>query len=284
MMQRAPLDGRVLGAFQRACLLQMARDEVVALVFPEIGDGPLNIVVDKQQGVFAPMEPSTPVRLDEDRLYVGELETMLDQATVWEPRPDWEQLRRCHATILEHVPRLRALAVQCAPPESLWEVLVGPAADLAYAVPAKQAAEDLRAAWGSGREADGRVKASAERLAGLGCGLTPAGDDFLAGAMLWAWLAQRNPEPFCQVVLEAAAPRTTTLSVAFLRATAKGECTAAWHPLLSSLMNSAGRGLEVAVQEVISHGHTSGADMLAGFVWMGLAPVEAGIAQVMGDS
>lgn len=284
MMQRAPLDGRVLGVFQRACLLQLTRDEVVALVFPEIGDGPLNVVVHEQQGVFAPMEPDTPVRLDEDRLYVGELETLLDQAMVWEPRPAWEQLRRYHATILEHLPRLCAQALQCVPPESLWELLVGPAADLAYAGPAKQAAEDLRAAWGCGWEADGRVKASAERLAGLGCGLTPAGDDFLAGAMLWAWLAHRNPEPFCQVVLEAAAPRTTTLSVAFLRATAKGECTAAWHHLLSSLMNSAERELEVAVQGVMSHGHTSGADMLAGFVWMGLAPVEAGIAQMMGDS
>ena len=57
-------------------------------------------------------------------------------------------------------------------------------------------------------------------LAGLGDGLTPAGDDWLVGMMLWAWLAHAAPRRFCQVLSDAAVPRTTTLSAAFLQAAA----------------------------------------------------------------
>ena len=111
----------------------------------------------------------------------------------------------------------------------------------------------------------------AARLAGLGTGLTPAGDDFLAGLMTWAWLAHPAPRAFCQVVLGAAVPRTTVLSAAFLRAAAAGECSIAWHHLLAALSDRqkplrVSETLRGSVQEVLSHGHTSGADTLAGFL------------------
>jgi hypothetical protein len=111
----------------------------------------------------------------------------------------------------------------------------------------------------------------AARLAGLGTGLTPAGDDFLAGLMTWAWLVHPAPRSFCHVVLGAAVPRTTALSAAFLRAAAAGECSIAWHRLLAALTDTqktlgVSATLRLSVQEVLSHGHTSGADVLAGFL------------------
>ena len=126
-------------------------------------------------------------------------------------------------------------------------------------------AKNLRSGW------EGDVTAlrdAAAHLAGLGIGLTPAGDDFLAGIMLWAWLAYPAPGPLCRALVEAAAPRTTTLSAAFLRAAARGECDANWHQLLAALSTGSAAQLAPAVQQVVAHGATSGADMLAGFLWL----------------
>jgi hypothetical protein len=131
----------------------------------------------------------------------------------------------------------------------------------------REATAGLRAGW------DGEIpqlQAGAASLAGLGGGLTPAGDDFLTGVMLWAWLAHPTPERFCQLVFEAAAPRTTTLSGAFLRAAAGGECNASWHCLLVALKGREPVLLVDAVSDALAQGSTSGADALAGFLWMGL--------------
>ncbi len=125
----------------------------------------------------------------------------------------------------------------------------------------RTAAEALRDGLAGDRES---LRRGSEQLAGWGPGLTPAGDDYLCGTMLRARLDHPAGETLCQVVAEAAAPRTTTLSAAWLRAAANGECTAAWHRLLGALV---GRGvLEAALLSVLAHGATSGADTLAGFL------------------
>jgi hypothetical protein len=121
-------------------------------------------------------------------------------------------------------------------------------------------------------------------LAGLGGGLTPAGDDFLTGVMLWAWLTHLEPQGFCRRLFEASAARTTMLSAAFLRSAAEGECSAAWHDLLAALDGGPEQQLAEAVASVLSFGHTSGADALAGFVGMGWASTQAESIQVAGES
>ena len=127
----------------------------------------------------------------------------------------------------------------------------------------RRTARELVAGWAGDEDA---LRRGARRLAGLGGGLTPAGDDFLAGLMLRAWLDHPAPEAFCWPIVDAAAPRTTALSAAFLRAAARGECSAAWHGLLAALAGGGPALLEEAMCRVLAHGHTSGADMLAGFL------------------
>jgi hypothetical protein len=86
--------------------------------------------------------------------------------------------------------------------------------------------------------------------------------------MIWAWLAHPSPEWFCRLLLKAAAPKTTLLSAAFLRAASRGECSAPWHDLLAAMEDRRERRVAAAIRNVVSRGHTSGADALAGFVWM----------------
>jgi len=113
-------------------------------------------------------------------------------------------------------------------------------------------------------------------LAGLGGGLTPAGDDFLAGTMLRAWLTQPTPRALCRALVTVAVPRTTTLSASFLRAAARGECSAPWHALLAAMGDEPNSVVEAkitaAVQKILSHGATSGADSLTGFLFPFDAP------------
>lgn len=113
------------------------------------------------------------------------------------------------------------------------------------------------------------VREAAGRLAGLGPGLTPSGDDVLAGAMLALTLV-RSPQPtrLREVILRAVGERTTRVSGAYLQAASRGEAGEAWHALRDALApQTAGPGaLDSAARRVMAFGETSGADMLAGFV------------------
>lgn len=266
-------DAQVLAVFERACDLVTPDGVVVALVLPQIGDGPLNVVVDGEAGLFAGIDAGAPVTLDGDRLWVSDLEVDLGRAAMWEPRPDWDTLRSRRAAIVSCLPLVRARCLRYAPGGSLLGLLGAPqptdAPARAIFSTARGAAEALREGWAGDFK---RLREGAARLAGLGSGLTPAGDDFLTGAMLQAWLAHAAPDHVCSAVSAMAVSRTTTLSAAFLRAAARGECSAPWHALLAAM----GEGLRdeteakitAAVLKVLKGGATSGADSLAGFLYL----------------
>jgi hypothetical protein len=288
-LDRTSFPGQIVAVYDRASTLAFPDGNLVSLVSPEIGDGPLNIVMAPRSfppeadipRALAAFQPGQEVHLEDRWLEVGEFAVSLDGAVTWEPCPDWERLRTRRETITGHLAHLKALALRLAREDSLL-VLVG--ADPGRDRPASasyrpadsfhfeeslqsvalEAALILRAGW----EGDStQLQVGAEQLAGLGGGLTPAGDDFLSGVMLWTWLAHPDPEPCCRVMLEAAASRTTTFSAALLRAAAAGECSTSWHRLLAILERGEVQHLAATVEEVLSYGHTSGADTLAGFLW-----------------
>ena len=299
-LHRSPashLDAHVLAVFEHACDLVTHEGDVVALVMPRAGNGPLNVVVDGPAGLFAGLEQGDPATLAGECLRVGRLRVDLGAAAVWEPRPDWDALRARRDAIVASLPLLRDLCLHVAPAGSLLSgasdgrtpgfsreiptevgrppLVVPPIQDGAHAdavfAAVWRAAEALREGWQGKTE---RLHEGVLGLAGLGSGLTPAGDDYLTGALLWAWLAHPAPAPFCRALVEAAIPRTTLLSAAFLRAAARGECSAPWHSLLGALgqrVEAQGTGWQPAlhkvVQEIMAHGATSGADTLAGFLY-----------------
>ena len=268
LLHQGRFDARVLAVFEQACDLLTSDGQVVALVTPHIGDGPLNVVVDGAQEIFARIYAGAPVRLAGERLWVGAIGIELGNAATWEPCPDWDTLRARRTAILPHLAHLRALCLDLAPAGSFLALLGAPAPGNAVArdtlSAAQAAAEALREGWEGDRE---QLRAAAAGLAGLGGGLTPAGDDFLAGAMLRAWLVHPTPGPPCRTLIEVAAPRTTALSAAFLRAAARGECSAPWHALLAALAGDDEKETTAAARDVLSHGATSGADSLAGFLY-----------------
>jgi hypothetical protein len=102
------------------------------------------------------------------------------------------------------------------------------------------------------RQAPGPAPDAAS-LAGLGPGLTPAGDDLIVGYVAGLQLLHGRSEQ-AAALAEAAARRTTSLSATLLRHAARGELPEAAHEYLD-------RGLEAGL---LAWGQTSGRMLLAG--------------------
>ena len=115
------------------------------------------------------------------------------------------------------------------------------------------------------------------RLLGVGPGLTPAGDDLLAGLLVGLWSFGQQAEPLRLAVLAGLAAGTTDLSAALLRCAARGESIPQVNQLLRTLSGSASQGrLDHAMYELVRVGHTSGTALATG--------VLAAATMAIGDS
>jgi hypothetical protein len=262
---------RVLFAGRHACNLLSDDGSLVSLVDPDIGDGPLSIVLNSLDSLSISAQTTHRMTFSQDWLALDGSRIGLQGANIWDPCPDWHALRKSCVRIRSALAIVRDTCARRAS-ASLFAPLLGlpsPGSGLASAAlrRARSNLMDLRAGWTGDRR---RLRWGATSIAGLGIGLTPSGDDLLAGAMLWAWLAHPTPRTFCRDVCRAAAPRTTALSAAFLRAAAEGQCSAPWHALLTALQTTDRANIVRATHEVLSHGATSGADALIGFLCFSL--------------
>jgi hypothetical protein len=102
-------------------------------------------------------------------------------------------------------------------------------------------------------------------LLGVGPGLTPAGDDVLAGLLVGLWSFRRRVEPLRLAVLAGLPAGTTDLSAALLRCAARGESIPQVSRLLRTMSDSTSQGrLDHALDDLIRVGHTSGAALATG--------------------
>ncbi len=266
-LSAAPLTLRVLAVFRNACILMAPDGRICALVSRHIGAGPLNIVLDAALPQALP-PVGAEATITRSRLILGQIEIALG-CPDYEPRPDWERLRDRYPLVRRRAAMLLHLARQAATSPGLLALLTS---DPPPTPPLARVRQALQALAPGQMWAPETMASVAIRLAGLGCGLTPAGDDWLAGMLLWAWLAHPQPREVGAAVVAAAVPRTNALAAAFLRCAALGECDIAWQELLVALTAEQPDGIEAALASVLAHGATSGADRLAGFLYPLLQP------------
>jgi len=240
----------LVASFERALILSSDADAtLVSVVRHDVPDGPYTIRLDSS----APRDLrtiDTAPHLD------------VASATRWSVAPvipsdavDGTELRRRLAV-------LEVIGERADGTRKGWNEVVSPE-DL-HALETALAVED----YGGGA----RVAA---RIAGLGPGLTPSGDDLLAGALAfhaWAEAAGHagSGAEFRAAVSESAVPHTTRLAGQLLRAAACGQVAAPVAALLSSLFRRAGT-FPPDLARVLAIGETSGADMLAGIRLAGRA-------------
>jgi Protein of unknown function (DUF2877) len=97
-----------------------------------------------------------------------------------------------------------------------------------------------------------------DALLGAGPGLTPYGDDVLAGALVTLAALGTPVRDFPR--LARVFERTTFVSAALLVHAARGECV----PQLAAVLTALGTGAPAPVAALRAVGHTSGAGLLAG--------------------
>jgi hypothetical protein len=210
----------------------------------------------------------------------------------WEPRPAVDACRWQPQEVRQHSSLLAQSLVSQKPREGLAPLL-GPLM-LGYAMPPRESPrfptpltcvalrwlEQLaRASW---RQEQAPIEEAVERLAGLGPGLTPSGDDVLGGfaavmALLSPALSQDglSREWIATLIARIAGPRTTLISHVLLTHAARGEVGEQIGALLLALALPVSEHAQVrqAAERVLSFGATSGADTLLGLL-LGLHVLE----------
>jgi hypothetical protein len=277
-LQEQGFSGRVLSVHGVVCNLIDDERDVITLMAPSVPYGPFSITLDV---AFDGLAVGQPAQADAVRLIVGDLTVGLDGASIWEPRPDWSRLRVGRGTIATGFAAFDEWASS-----AIWGGLAhvtgadqypeGKPTFMARLARGKEAYSRLILEGLGGQRHDSLLE-GARLLAGLGPGGTPAGDDFLVGVVTAVRLL--GDEAQAPAIAETAAPRTSALSAAFLRAAGRGELIAPWHALLEAL--SAGDVVEVekAAMQVESFGASSGADALDGFILAGRVLLDQHVAQ-----
>lgn len=243
---------------RHACNLRSDQGHYLAIVSPRYGNGPFHIVT--PLAVLNSLPHAGQLDWVDGQLLGAQVTIRLHSAQPWEPR----------LPMLPTPPPWPVLAQLLGPyPEHLQTLLSQPDARLpALAVALNAGLEELKRGFHTNNPA--LLTAGIERLAGLGPGLTPAGDDLLLGMLAGLWLGQGERWPAARVqaisaqVEMLAGPRTTSLSATWLRHAAQGEFGAAWHRLTHALSTQQRPTIHLALEHIAAHGATSGLAALTG--------------------
>ncbi len=241
---------------------------LVALVTPDIGAGPLNIVVDTPR--FTAPRPATPhtpsglLRVNRYSVVFAKRRYSLLNAH------SYTSLLPVHEGMSPEIFRkkvrgIERLLAEESHPKSL-AFLLDPTRtrhfttsfELALVSHFQNCAPKMLS------------PADAQQLAGCGFGLTPSGDDFIAGILLGLntlhalGLGSRRTRLASK--LRSAATGRNPLSNAFLEMACRGRASGGMQNLVTALVYDNDAGIRRAARKVMQVGETSGADFLVGFV------------------
>lgn len=232
------VSGTIRGVFSRAIHVRFGLDLVV---------------------IVGPGEPSGPLHLRVDRLPV-----VAERDTVEVTRG----ILRVGAAPLVDLARVSRWAPAALTSPRRWHPLLG--ADRSSLA----AERHLLAGISDLLRADDLL-AVVRELSGRGQGLTPAGDDVLAGIIITLHACGAPPT---QLVAALAESRTTDLAAAYLAWAAKGQCIQPVHDLLDALGREDESVIASAQDVLLQHGASSGADLTLGVRLALSVKTDAGLA------
>ena len=289
------LNGEVFAIFDHSCHVQMNDGRMVCIADARIENGPITVRAAlprhldfKALGVRLGM----PLRMEgEDWILGDEILLRLSGAARWVPPaisgfPSHATASRRMSTLCHGLERdvpEAGLAPLVRHAEDLahgGQIILGSVSDLVHIASQRVAkiVEGVRA--GRRRQIDDGVRG----LIGLGPGLTPSGDDLLAGFMIGlittSDLSDRAPKEWpprrgladltaaiARTILIHATTGTTRLSNALLSYAVKGVGSDSVHRLLQALLQSNDAPEPTAAAlKMTRTGHTSGWDCLAGIL------------------
>ena len=204
----------------------------------------------------------------------GDVRLDIANAAVWTPAGDPSVI---DAVIVAGVARsLLTRLTEAGTPEGFATLLTGQAPGF----PFDRAAPAARAlALASHDEDTNAATRAADELIGLGPGLTPSGDDFVGGAFfarerLGSFASRPRWRAAGEIVCERARQATHPISAVLLADLVAGRGHAPLHDLARGVALGASPAILVdATRRLVRIGHSSGWDMLAGFLAALVAPV-----------
>lgn len=284
--------GSVQGVFPKA-LNVLVGERMFCIVRSDVGRSPMNVVCDVAEGASLAefgVRPGMQIRRKGRSLVVngGALTVRLPPSGAGaspnirrlflDVRQTWANLARLRDEIILHGNLMGLGGVLFAAP---W-TQKGRPAEMSPA--AKAAASPLAEMVDAVAEGNlETVSAAARELIGLGPGLTPAGDDVLAGlmmALLISWKALGREDDFAERVNSRISSqtdgRTTRLSAEFLLHAARGLGSERAASLLDRVIFGRPEDIQPAARRLFDTGATSGTDAALGILLGVTASLEAG--------
>ena len=233
--------------------------------------------------------PGLKVQVGDGRLLIPacNFSLCLSEVSPWEPRPALAACHWHHETVAGHTLLLARYLNKRTQPGGLMPLL-GPLllGQREPDIPLVQVALPrlLLLAQASLRHDREGIEEATRGLAGLGPGLTPAGDDALGGfaavmALLSPYISvdAAAGNSIAETIAIVARPRTTALSAALIVHAARGEVAEHLGSLLLALAlpAEASETVLLTAERLLAFGATSGGDTLLGTL-LGLRVLEAG--------
>jgi len=247
---------------------------LVSLVLPEVGRGPLNIVLRK-----LPSDSSKPVVIKSNFIEISGEKILLENIKKYDSRLHLPQLRSCSEQLKEQS-RVILIEKLKGNLNTLKEFLNQKAFSLSYAFILwperkrffktsfeKALVERVERGWNE--IVNKRYKTGVELIKGTGIGFTPSGDDFIAGILSGLYFFQEvfNADLLALRKIIYTASRTdNVISDSYAYCTFKGHFSEKVKELLQAMGTGNRDDVERNTLEVLSFGTTSGADFLTGVV------------------
>lgn len=264
-----PKPSRVLNVFKPVVNLAASDGRVVSLVSREIGNGPLNILL-PEMDFSKIISVNTEIHLLPQRILLGSVAISTTKATIWQAIYPWQRfwhrqdkIEFAISILQEHLSSLEPSqnpqiieSLDSSDPINITKEMAANLSD--------NAASFCQSILQRNHQ---MTEIYFDHLCGKGIGLTPEGDDVLIGCLLalWATSIEDHDSNWLQKIAERAKNRTTTLSTAWLRVTARGECSEVWHHLLDAIMVGDKDKARISIQLILQQGFTSGRASLTGF-------------------
>lgn len=226
-----PGTGRVVGVYSKAAYLRLPGG-LVALTSFDVPSGPIHA---RTSTPLTDLKLGEKVVVTGSLLQAGPVLLNLGGAQVWQGAvQDAEEIAAALEVALDLLQRVTGSALDSG------------VSDQARAFLAK-----------------GDLPAAASVLGGFGPGLTPAGDDCLAGILIVAsTLCGRPATPILTRLVEDI--KTNEISLAFLRWAARGQSIEPVHRFLELAARGDAGAASTALYDLTRFGHSSGADLALG--------------------
>jgi len=281
--------GEVHSTFERAFNVLIS-GELVGIARRDVPNDPFNIITDVEpnHSMQSLVDKGERIRVDEDLLKFGkELTISLNRADIWRPKHGVEkpidiELVKSNLSLLKELASWRnegfgQLVLQ------VEDVISGaPCNDRQLNQVSRSGLPNIKSLVSAVRSEDLElVRQSAKNLVGLGPGLSPSGDDLLAGFMAGLrWTVNSfngNVDRVDEInrTIAHVAEGTTMLGKQLLIRAAAGEVNEAVEGLLEAILAGQIEEVRTATEKVLAIGETSGVDSIVGILLGSLLGIES---------